>query len=233
MDSYFFISDAHLGSHQPETERRLTDFLLSLKGRAKGLYILGDLFEFWFEYQRVIPKSGLKVLAVLNELHSAGTRVVFLKGNHDVWFRGVLSQELGIEGFYDHLTEEIEGKRVFMTHGDLLDRNCIPKFFRGLMRNRLNGMLFSLLHPDIGIGIARYIARKSREQKAKPDVVKVMRGFARRRIAEGCEVVVMGHSHIPERIEFGRGVYINVGDWLNHFTYCRLAEGKVFLERYV
>ncbi|MGC8797534.1 MAG: UDP-2,3-diacylglucosamine diphosphatase [candidate division WOR-3 bacterium] len=229
---YFFISDAHLGSRQAAAECRLADFLKSLQGRAAGLYILGDLFEFWFEYRRVIPKAGLKIIGLLSALRSSGTAVVLLKGNHDVWFRGVLEQELGLGGFYDELSVELEGRRVFMTHGDGLDKSLVPRVFRGLMRNRINGALFSLVHPDIGVGAARWIARKSREQGAKPALVKAMRQFAQSKLAAGYDVVIMGHSHIPERVEFEKGVYLNLGDWVQNFTYGVIAEGAVRLERW-
>lgn len=231
MSGHFFISDVHLGSRQPEAERRLTDFLVSLKGRAAALYILGDLFEFWFEYQRVIPKSGLKVLALLAELRSSGMRVFLLRGNHDIWFRGFLQQELGLEGFQDEMSIEIDGRRVFLTHGDALDRGLIPRVFRLLMRSRINGALFSLLHPDLGIGLARYIARRSREQGAKPALLSALREFAQYKIAHGYQVVIMGHSHVPERVEYPGGIYLNVGDWLRNFTYGLLENGAVRLER--
>jgi len=231
LSRHFFISDAHLGSRQPLAEKRLADFLLSIRGRADGLYILGDLFEFWFEYRRVIPKCGLRVLSILAELRSSGTRVVLFKGNHDVWYRGFLQQELGLDGFYDELVEIIDGKRVFMMHGDALDRNLAPRVFRFLMRNRVNGLLFSALHPDIGIGMARWIARKSREQGVKPELVARMRDFAEQKLRSGFDVVVMGHSHIPERCEFGNGVYLNTGDWVRSFSYGCIDGGQVKLER--
>ncbi len=212
-------------------EKRLGEFLFSIRGRADSLYILGDLFEFWFEYHRVVPFAGMGVLAQLAELQRLGTRVVFLRGNHDVWYQGVLKREFGFDGFYDELRVVIDGKRVFMMHGDALDRNFVPKVFRFLMRNRLNSRLFSLLHPDIGIGMARWIARRSREM-VRPMLADDMRNFARQRIEEGFDLVVMGHSHLPELVQFGEGFYLNTGDWLGNFTYGVLEDGKVSLERY-
>ena len=232
MSRHFFISDAHLGSRQPLAEKRLVDFLLSIRGRADGLYILGDLFEFWFEYYRVVPGAGLGILAQLAELRRRGTRVVFLRGNHDVWYQGVLKREFGFEGFYDELSEVVDGKRVFLLHGDVLDRQLVPRWFRSLMRSRVNATLFSILHPDIGIGLARWIARKSREKGAKPELVERMRDFARSKIKEGFDIVIMGHSHIPEILELNNGVYLNIGDWLKNFTYGLIENSRVSLERF-
>ncbi|MEO0071602.1 MAG: UDP-2,3-diacylglucosamine diphosphatase [candidate division WOR-3 bacterium] len=232
MSGYFFISDAHLGSRTPAAERRLADFLSSIKGRASSLYILGDLFEFWFSYRRVVPSAGLGVLSQIAELRRNGTKVVLFKGNHDVWFDGRLKEELGFEGFYDELEIEIDGKRIFLMHGDVLDKGFVPKVFRSLMRNRFNARLFSLLHPDVGVGLARWIARKSREKGAKPSLVEAMRSFAKEKIDAGYDFVIMGHSHIPERVEFERGVYLNIGDWVKSFTYGLVENGRVSLERF-
>lgn len=232
MSGHFFISDAHLGSRAPEAEKRLADFLVSIKGRAGSLYILGDLFEFWFGYKRVMPRAGLGILSKVAELKRNGTRVILFKGNHDVWFDEALKKEFGFEGFYDELETEIDGKRVFLIHGDALDKELIPRFFRSLMKSRLNARLFSLLHPDIGIGLARWIARKSREKGAKRSLVEGMRGFAKDKIRQGFDVVIIGHSHIPERLEFEKGVYLNIGDWVKSFTYGLIDNGRVSLERF-
>ncbi|MEO0067709.1 MAG: UDP-2,3-diacylglucosamine diphosphatase [candidate division WOR-3 bacterium] len=232
MSGHFFISDAHLGSRTPAAERRLADFLSSIKGRASSLYILGDLFEFWFSYKRVMPSAGLGILSQIAELRRNGTRVILFKGNHDVWLDERLKQELGFEGFYDELETEIDGKRVFLMHGDALDKEFLPRVFRSLMRSRLNARLFSLLHPDIGIGLARWIARKSREKGAKPSLVLGMQGFAKDKISQGFDFVIMGHSHIPERLEFEGGIYLNIGDWVKSFTYGLLDNGRLSLERF-
>ena len=232
MSRHFFISDAHLGSRTQGAARRLAEFLDGIRNRADSIYILGDLFEFWFEYYRVVPGAGLGILAQLAELRRAGTRVVFLRGNHDVWYKGVLKREFGFEGFYDELSELVDGKRVFLLHGDALDRQLVPRLFWSLMRSRVNASLFSILHPDIGIGLARWIARRSRERGAKPVLVAAMRDFARSRIKEGFDIVIMGHSHIPEILELNNGVYLNIGDWLKNFTYGLIENGRVSLERF-
>ncbi|MGQ9708635.1 MAG: UDP-2,3-diacylglucosamine diphosphatase [bacterium] len=230
MSSHFFISDAHLGSRIQEAEQRLAQFLYSIKNRAESLYILGDLFEFWFEYRQVVPSAGLGVVAPLAALRRAGTRVVFLRGNHDVWYKGVLKREFGFEGFYDELCEVIDGKRVFLCHGDALDKQLIPRLFRRLMRSKVDAGLYSIPHPDVGVGLARWIARRSRERGAKPTLIEAMRGFAQTKIEQGFDVVIMGHSHIPEILEFDKGVYLNTGDWIKNFTFGLIENGRVNLK---
>ncbi|MGQ9678042.1 MAG: UDP-2,3-diacylglucosamine diphosphatase [bacterium] len=236
MSGHYFVSDLHLGSGEHFAERRFIEFLLSIKGKSAGLYILGDLFEFWFEYRRVVPKVGLDVLAVLRELSESGTKIFLFRGNHDIWFKGWLETELKAQGVFDELEMEIDGLRVFLAHGDSLDRALVPRFFRFLMRSSVNGFLFSFLHPDIGVGLARLVSAKSRqamlENGAAVALQTALAAFAEKKIAKGCDVVMLGHSHIPEIRSFGSGTYINTGDWLKNFTYGLIKDGKAALERF-
>jgi UDP-2,3-diacylglucosamine hydrolase len=229
LSAHYFVSDAHIGGGSPDAEQRLFRFLESIRGRAKSLYILGDLFEFWFEYSRAIPKQGFRALAELAELSRTGTRIGYLKGNHDFWFKDFWKRELGAEAS-DELDVTLDGKRVYLAHGDALDRALVPQVFRALMRSRLNGWLYSLLHPDIGIGLAQRVARASRVKSAKPSLVEDMARFAGGKLESGFDIVIMGHSHVPELRRFNGGVYIDVGDWLTHFTYGVIRDGVPSLE---
>jgi len=229
LNAHYFVSDAHIGGGTPEAEARLCRFLESIRGQARSLYILGDLFEFWFEYAHAIPKPGFQVLAELAELRRAGARIGYLKGNHDFWFKDFWQRELGAEAA-DELAVTLDGKRVFLAHGDRLDRAPLPRFFRVLMRSRLDGWLYSLLHPDLGIGLALAVARMSRARGVKPKLVEDMAGFAARKLEHGFDIVILGHSHAPEFRPFGSGVYMNVGDWVAHFTYGVIRDGVPALE---
>jgi len=229
LSAHFFVSDAHIGGSSPEGEQRLFRFLESIRGKADTLYILGDLFEFWFEYGRAIPKPGFRALAELAELRRTGTRIGYLKGNHDFWFKDFWRRELGAEAA-DELDITLDGKRVFLAHGDALDRAAVPQIFRALMRSRLNGWLYSLLHPDVGIGLALAVARASRVKSAKPSLVEDMARFAVSKIESGFDIVIMGHSHVPEFRQLEHGAYLNVGDWMTHFTYGAIRDGVPSLE---
>lgn len=229
MSEHYFVSDAHIGGGSPDAEQRLFRFFESLRGKAESLYILGDLFEFWFEYSRAIPKVGFQALAELAELRRTGTRISYLKGNHDFWFKDFWRRELGAEAA-DELDVTVDGKRVFLAHGDFLDRAAVPQFFRALMRSRFNGWLYSLLHPDIGIGLAHSVARTSRADSTKPCLVEDMAAFAQGKLTAGFDIVIMGHSHVPELRRFDGGVYINVGDWMTRFTYGVIRDGVPSLE---
>ena len=229
MNAHYFVSDAHIGGSSTESEERLCAFLEAIRGRADSLYILGDLFEFWFEYSRAIPKLGFRALSQLAELSRTGTRIGYLKGNHDFWFKDFWRRELGAEAA-DELDVTLDGKRVYLAHGDSLDRAAVPQFFRALMRSRFNGWLYSLLHPDVGIGLAHVVAGIGRADSAKPSLAEDMATFARGKIESGFDIVIFGHSHLPELRQIGGGTYINIGDWLMHFSYGVIRDGVPSLE---
>jgi UDP-2,3-diacylglucosamine hydrolase len=232
LSAHYFVSDAHLGAAPPAAEARLARFLAGLEGRADSLWILGDLFDFWFEYDRVIPRHGFRVLTALARLRATGTRVNYLAGNHDLRFTDFFGRELGIEtgGGGD---VELAGRRVLVGHGDELDRRLVSRFFRRLMKSRLNNALYRLIHPDIGIALAGWIARRSRDRGPDERLAAAMREWARARLAEGRDLVILGHVHRPELVEFpGGGSYLNTGDWIESFSYGILRDGRPALERF-
>ncbi|MEO0085763.1 MAG: UDP-2,3-diacylglucosamine diphosphatase [candidate division WOR-3 bacterium] len=232
MSAHYFIADAHVGAGFPKAEQRLVAFMEKIQGAADSLFILGDLFEFWFEYQRAIPRHGFRVIARLAELRRSGTRIVYLQGNHDFWLRSFLKRELSVETPGDELATEIDGRRVYLAHGDGLDRGVVPRTFRRLMRSRMNGALYSLIHPDVGIRLAQWVAGRSRELGAKMYLREDMARFAEAKTRDGFEVVMLGHSHVPERREFPAGVYVNVGDWVRNSSYGVMRDGAVALESF-
>ncbi len=231
MSAHYFVSDAHIGARPGQSEARLLSFLETIRGAAESLYLLGDMFEFWFEYRHVIPKQGLRLLSLLAELRRQGTAIGYLKGNHDFRFEDFLARQLGTEAA-DELDATIDGRRVYLAHGDALDCGLVPRLFRGLMRSRLNRALYSLLHPDLGIGLAYRVALLSRDLGAKPYLQEAMARFASEKLDAGFDIVIMGHSHVPEMRELGPGVYVNIGDWVRNFTYGRMEDGRVTLERF-
>lgn len=231
MSAHYFVSDAHIGARPGQSEARLLSFLETIRGRADSLYLLGDLFEFWFEYRHAIPKQGFRLLSVLAELRRQGTTIGYLKGNHDFRFEDFLARELGAEAA-DELDVMIDGRRVYLAHGDALDCGFVPRLFRGLARSRVNCALYSLLHPDLGIGLAHRVALLSRDLGAKPYLQEAMARFAFGKLTTGFDIVIMGHSHVPETRQLGQGVYVNIGDWVQNFTYGRIEDGSVTLERF-
>ena len=231
MSEHYFISDAHLGAAPVESEAKLVRFLAGLEGRADTLWILGDLFDFWFEYRWTIPKHGFRVLTALGRLRQAGTTITCLAGNHDLRMAGFFERALGVETAA-RVRVTLDGRRVLMRHGHEIDRRTIPRFFRLLMNSRLNNALYRLIHPDLGIALAGWVARRSRYRPPDTRLAGRMRGYARKCLEQGNDMVIFGHLHRPELVEFPEGSYLNTGDWLGNYSYGVLRDGVLSLEKF-
>ena len=226
MPKTYFVSDAHLGIDRKEVEREkereLIRFLDSVQSDGKQLFILGDLFDFWFEYRTVIPKGFHRLLAKLSELVDTGVELNYLAGNHDFWLGNFFEQEIGMRVHAEPFSVTIDGVKFFLHHGDGLAGNDLGyRLLKKVLRNRFNIRLYSWLHPDIGVRLARFSSRKSRHYTSQKDYGEVdgMMKFAAQKIAEGYNYIVMGHNHKPVFEKIGNGTYINLGDWISHYTY--------------
>jgi UDP-2,3-diacylglucosamine hydrolase len=236
MPIAYFISDVHLGLGSPgaerEKQRRLIGFLDYASRDATHLFILGDLFDAWIEYRTVIPRGFHRVLAKLHDLSDGGIDIHFLVGNHDFWVRDYFEAEMGIKTHTEAFEVELDGKRIYMHHGDGLDpRDRGYALLKKVLRNRFSIWLFSWLHPDVGVALARSSSKKSRDYTTTKDYGEEdgMRREAARQIGRGCDLAVMGHRHIPRAEAIGGGTYANLGDWISHNTYGRLADGAFTL----
>jgi len=233
----FFLSDIHLGLGPRETERakedRVLAFLRAIASTARTLFILGDLFDFWFEYRTVIPKGFHRTLTALQELTEGGTAIHYLAGNHDYWMGDFFQRELGIRTYAEAFEVTIDGKRIHLHHGDGLASNDLGyRLIKPVLRSPLSVRLYRWLHPDIGVRLARGSSRTSREYTAAKDYGEDegMLAYAGSRIAEGCDIVVMGHRHQPTLTRLGGGVYVNLGDWITFNSYARMVKGTIELK---
>jgi len=234
--SVVFLSDAHLGAEAREREAsreaRLHSFLESLPGRASRLVIVGDLFDFWFEYRTAIPRRFFPTLAVLQRLRESGLDIQYLNGNHDFWLGSFLHESLGIRTTENPIVVEEQGRRLWVHHGDgLVGGDLGYRVLRRVIRNPVSIRLYSLLHPDLGIPFARTVSRWSRHSRATPELraERLWHEIALPRFAEGYDGVLIGHfHHAYERREGGREFFI-LGDWIRNFTWVELAEGRLTL----
>jgi UDP-2,3-diacylglucosamine hydrolase len=198
----YFFSDAHLGLGTPEEDRlkemRLIRFLDFIQHDAEQIFIVGDLFDYWFEYKTVVPKKYFRLFAKLAEITERGIRVFFTAGNHDFWVKDYFRTELGMEVYLDPIETEIRGKRFLVHHGDGLLKDDIGyKLLKKVLRNRLSIFLFSLIHPDITGRIARWSSLTSRRYTSNRTYEgDGMVEFAAQKLQEGFNFVVMGHNHI-------------------------------------
>ena len=237
--SVVFLSDAHLGAEAPEREAareaRLHAFLDALPGRASSLVIVGDLFDFWFEYRTAIPRRLFRTLARLDRLRDAGVDLQYLNGNHDFWLGPFLSKTLGIRTTDQPVTIEQQGRRIWVHHGDgLVGGDLGYRMLRRVIRSPISIGLYQLLHPDLGIPFAGLVSRWSRDSRPhgplRPE--RLWREIAEPRFAEGYDAVVIGHfHHAYERRENGREFFV-LGDWMEHFTYAELTGGVISLRQW-
>lgn len=234
----YFFSDAHLGLGSKEEDRakeeRIVRFLHQIRSDADHVYILGDLFDYWFEYRSVVPKGYVRLFAALADLTDRRIGVSYLAGNHDFWMKGYLTEEFGIEVYSDPIERIIGGKRFYLHHGDGLVRDDAGyRLLKRVLRNRFNIWLFSWVHPDITAGIARWSSRASRNHTSgRKYEATDMVDFAAEKISAGYDYVVMGHNHRSQRKTLGKGVYINLGDWIEENTYAVFDGKKLELKKW-
>ena len=225
----YFASDVHLGSptieNLRENERRFVAWLDSIKDSAKAIYLLGDIFDFWFEYKRSIPKGFTRFLGKLCELNDEGIPVHFFTGNHDVWIFDYLPSETGIIVHKEPLITEIDGFRFFIAHGDGLTKQ--EKLFRKIKKvfnNKVAQWFFRWLHPDLGIKLANFWSRKSRHQnhsaEFRGDENEILILWAKETLEkEHFDYFVFGHRHIAKITNINKSKIIYLGDWVTIFSY--------------
>lgn len=226
MSLIYFISDVHLGFGTKEEEHTKEEKLLLLlneiRQRGTHLFIVGDLFDFWFEYNSVIPKGYHRILSALDDLRRSGIEVDYLAGNHDFSIGNYFQNELQIRVWQNDLAVDVLGKKFYLFHGDGLANNDMGyRILKKILRNQLSQWCFRWLHPDIGVRVAHLTSRTSRDYTTQKNygAADGMLLTAQKKIREGFDFVVMGHRHRPHIEKINSGTYINLGDWIHHFTY--------------
>lgn len=238
----YFLSDFHLGapnySASLAREKKILSFLDSIENRAAALFILGDMFDFWYEYKHVVPKNYVRLLGKLAAMVDKGIPIHFFVGNHDMWMKSYFEQELGIKVYFDTQYFNANQKDFYIAHGDGLgpgDKGY--KFLKKVFRSPVCNWLFGKLHPDWGISLAGYFSRKSRAKTGSADAVWL--GEDREwLVVHSKEVLkerhfdyfIYGHRHYPMQLEITSpngavSQYINLGDWITNFTYASF-DGK-------
>jgi UDP-2,3-diacylglucosamine hydrolase len=234
------FSDVHqrlqIDEEEQEKLKKLYSFLDYLReAKIDKLIIAGDLFDVWYEYKMVIPKPYFTTLAKLKLIAEKGTEIVYLVGNHDFKFRDFLQKELSAKIYQESYKFTHNEKRFFVSHGDEHTSNDIRyHILKSIFRNPFINAIFELLHPDIGLPWGRWMSRSSRKKKIsiekKMRLEKGLTDFAKQKLAEGFNYVIMGHIHQPKIIEFDAGTYINLGDWINYCSYLLIEDGKLELK---
>ncbi|HUZ59404.1 MAG TPA: UDP-2,3-diacylglucosamine diphosphatase [Hanamia sp.] len=241
----YFISDFHLGapnhSESLVREKRVVQFLNNIKNDAAVIFILGDLFDFWYEYKRVVPKGFVRILGKLAELTDSGIIIHFFVGNHDMWMNGYFEKELNIDVYHDPKEFEFNGKKFLIGHGDGLGPGDHKyKFMKKVFRNKISQSLFGMLHPSSGIGLADYFSRKSRAATGKEE--EQFLGEEKEWLILFCKEMltkkhfdffIFGHRHLPIEYKLDeKSKYINLGDWIKYNSYATFDNENVSLKYY-
>ena len=228
----YFLSDFHLGAPDHASslarEKKLVSFLDKISQDAHQVFIVGDLFDFWFEYRHVVPKGFVRILGKIASLTDAGIPVFFFTGNHDMWMSGYFEKELNVPVYHEPRVFNFNGKSFFIGHGDGLGPGDHGyKMLKKIFRNPVCKFLFSILPPFIGIGLAGYLSRKSRSYTGISE--DVFLGEEKEWLIQYCnemlksthhDYFIFGHRHLP--IDFNlmnSSRYINLGDWINYDSY--------------
>lgn len=223
----YFASDIHLGAGTVEeakrVERAFCRWLDMVSADAAEIYLLGDIFDFWFEHKRVAPKGFVRVLGRLAELTDRGVRVVFFTGNHDMWCRDYLTTECGIEVYTKPRVMEVGGKVLHIAHGDNMNVGNQPmlKAMNAMFRSSMLRWLFSwFIHPDVALKFGRWWSGKSRKSHGKEtisvDMLSYLTEYARKHHSEDsrAEAYIFGHMHLGHRAVIEDGVELfYLGDW--------------------
>lgn len=228
----YFLSDFHLGAPNAqeslEREKKIVTFLDEIKNDAAVIFIVGDLFDFWYEYRTVVPKGYTRILGKMAEITDAGIPIHFFVGNHDMWMKNYFQQELNIPVYFEPKEFEFNQKKFLVGHGDGLGPGDHGyKMLKKIFRNPICQWLFGILPPVVGVGIANYSSRRSRAVTGTNDGKFL--GEDKEWLIQYCkeqlklkhfDYLIFGHRHLPIDYTVQPGArYINLGDWIRYYTY--------------
>ena len=228
----YFSSDNHLGAPTAEAskprEKKFIAWLSAIEADAAAIFLLGDLFDFWFEYKTVVPKGFVRVLGKLAQLRDKGIPIYFFVGNHDLWMKDYFKTELDIPVYHEPRIFDLNNKRFFIGHGDGLgpgDKGY--KRMKKVFTSPFFQWLFRWVHPDIGVRVAQHLSVKNKLISGKDDQNFLgeenewLATYAKRKLEFAhYDYFIFGHRHLPMEIEVGESsTYYNLGDWITHYTY--------------
>lgn len=227
----YIASDTHLGAVPEATERAFVSFLEHIAADAGGLLLVGDLFDFWFEYGTVIPGKHYRTLAALSRLVDAGVEVAMIGGNHDAWGGRFLREEVGIDFRTGPLQTTIAGRPALVAHGDGLGGGDLRyRVLKTVLRSKPVIVAFRMLHPQLGLRLARAVSRTETrvDDAAARGRADFIEAWALSQLERDADLgwVICGHAHVPRLREVAPGrYYVNAGDWIRHYSYVRVDDG--------
>ena len=244
MSKIYFASDLHLGvpnkEKSLERERLFVQWLNEIKADAEAIFLVGDIFDFWFEYKKAVPKGYVRLLGKLAEISDSGIPIHIFTGNHDMWLFDYLEEEINATIYREPIEVSLKGKRFFIGHGDGLgpgDKGY--KIIKKIFENKICQWLFERIHPNLGISIAEYWSKKSRIANGQKDETyhgekEWLTQFCKeKKKTIEVDYFVFVHIHLPLEEDLGDNTsYINLGEWVNYNSYAVFDGEKLELKRY-
>ncbi len=242
---YYFASDFHLGvptkAESLVREKKIVAWLDEVKKDAEEIFILGDVFDFWFEYKKAVPRGYTRLLGKIAEITDSGIPIHWFTGNHDMWIFDYIPEEIGVSMHREPIVRTLAGKKLYIGHGDGLGPGDHGyKFLKKVFRAEWSQWLFARFHPNFGIGLADFFSRISRKSGQEND--RIFLGKEAEWLAIYCEELelkthhdyyIFGHRHLPMDLRLSTGAtYFNLGDWITNFTYGVLDETGFSLKAY-
>ena len=228
----YFASDQHFGAPTSEAsfprEQKFVAWLTQIQHDAEAIFLLGDLFDFWFEYKTVVPKGFVRVLGKLAEIRDSGIPIYFFVGNHDLWMHDYFEKELSIPVFFDNQEFTFNNKTFLIGHGDGKGPGDLGyKRMKKVFVHPISKWIFRWLHPDLGVKLAQYLSVKNKLISGDADVKFLgeenewLVKYAKRKLeTKHYDYLIFGHRHLPMIINVGQNAsYVNLGDWIGYFTY--------------
>lgn len=228
----YFASDQHFGTPTPELsfprEQKFVAWLDEVKGDAQAIFLLGDLFDFWFEYKTVVPKGFIRVLGKLAEIQDSGIPIYFFVGNHDLWMEDYFQKELNIPVFHDNQEYTFGEKTFLIGHGDGKGPGDVGyKRMKKIFTNPFFKWIFRWIHPDLGMKLAQYLSVKNKLISGDEDITFLGEDnewlilYSKRKLEiKHYNYLIFGHRHLPMKVTVGENAeYVNLGDWITYFTY--------------
>jgi UDP-2,3-diacylglucosamine hydrolase len=233
----YFISDIHLGGNNPQMEKmkeeKLRLFLQEIRESVKKLFLVGDIYDFWYEYKWVVPRQHFWFLVELTKLKEQGVEIIVLPGNHDMWIGSFYISELGIKSYPNGYDLQIDNKKIFVHHGDGLGNHDYGyKRLKKFLRHPLTTAGYRFIHPDCGIPFAHFVSKISEKRTQKKDVIQYEKIFletALEYLAKGYDGVVFGHYHKPLLNDYNGKQILILGDWIDNFSFGYIENNRLQL----
>jgi UDP-2,3-diacylglucosamine hydrolase len=242
-DKIYFASDFHLGTpnrvESHKREKQIVKWLTEIEKDAKAIYLVGDIFDFWFEYNKVVPKGFVRLLGKIASLTDNGTPVHLFVGNHDLWMRDYLETEIGVSIHHENIIIQEENKKILIGHGDGLgDGDYFYKILKKIFTSKICQWIFSRFHPNFSFTLAHTWSKSSRkngeEAKFSNKEKEILFGYCQEhQKVNPVDYYIFGHRHFPLELKIdNKATYINLGEWISQNTYGVLEKGILKLETY-